>query len=124
MPDLIAQTRVRSAALRRSWLKELPTAIRGEGVHIWDGADKQYLDLSGSAAVNFIGHSVPEIAAAMAEQAAKVEFVHSGAFTTSVAEEYAEELLAFAGEHFRGGAVYFTCGGSGSVETPLKLARP
>jgi len=40
-----------------------------------------------------------------------------------VAEEYARELLEFAGENFRGGAVYFTCGGSESVETALKLAR-
>jgi adenosylmethionine-8-amino-7-oxononanoate aminotransferase len=30
---------------------------------------------------------------------------------------------SFAGENFRGGAVYFTCGGSESVETALKLAR-
>jgi len=59
----------------------------------------------------------------MAEQAAKVEFVHTSQFTTPVAEVYAEELLAFAGEHFRGGAVYFTCGGSESIETALKLAR-
>jgi adenosylmethionine-8-amino-7-oxononanoate aminotransferase len=29
----------------------------------------------------------------------------------------------FAGEHFAGGAVYFTCGGSESIETALKLAR-
>jgi adenosylmethionine-8-amino-7-oxononanoate aminotransferase len=73
--------------------------------------------------VNFIGHGVPEIAAAMAEQAAKLEFVHTSQFTTPVAEEYAEELLAFAGENFRGGSVYFTCGGSESIETALKLAR-
>jgi adenosylmethionine-8-amino-7-oxononanoate aminotransferase len=52
----------------------------------------QYLDLAGSAAVNFIGHGVPEISAAMAEQAAKLEFVHTSQFTTPVAEEYAEEL--------------------------------
>jgi adenosylmethionine-8-amino-7-oxononanoate aminotransferase len=32
-------------------------------------------------------------------------------------------LLAFAGENFSGGAVYFTCGGSESIETALKLAR-
>ena len=81
------------------------------------------MDLSGSAAVNFIGHGVPDIAAAMAKQAANLEFVHTSQFTTPVAEEYAEELLAFAGEHFRGGAVYFTCGGSESIETALKLAR-
>jgi adenosylmethionine-8-amino-7-oxononanoate aminotransferase len=59
----------------------------------------------------------------MAEQAANLEFVHSSQFTTPVAEEYAQELLDFAGEHFRGGCVYFTCGGSESIETALKLAR-
>jgi adenosylmethionine-8-amino-7-oxononanoate aminotransferase len=73
--------------------------------------------------VNLIGHGVPEISAAMAEQAGKLEFVHTSQFTTPIAEEYAEELLAFAGRHFEGGAVYFTCGGSESVETALKLAR-
>jgi adenosylmethionine-8-amino-7-oxononanoate aminotransferase len=98
-------------------------AVRGEGVYIWDASGNRYLDLAGSAAVNFIGHGVPEISGAMAEQAAKLEFVHTSQFTTPVAEEYAEELLAFAGEHFRGGAVYFTCGGSESIETALKLAR-
>jgi len=59
----------------------------------------------------------------MAEQARQLEFVHTSQFTTPVAEEYAQELLDFAGENFRGGAVYFTCGGSESVETALKLAR-
>jgi adenosylmethionine-8-amino-7-oxononanoate aminotransferase len=97
--------------------------VRGEGVYIWDAEGQRYVDLAGSAAVNLIGHGVAEISAAMAEQAAKVEFVHTSQFTTPVAEAYAEELLAFAGEHFRGGAVYFTCGGSESIEAALKLAR-
>jgi adenosylmethionine-8-amino-7-oxononanoate aminotransferase len=97
--------------------------VRGEGVYLWAADGQRYLDLAGSAAVNLIGHGVAEISAAMAEQAAKVEFVHTSQFTTPVAEAYAEELLEFAGEHFRGGAVYFTCGGSESIETALKLAR-
>ena len=109
--------------LRRSFRKNFPAAVRGEGVYLWDADGNKYLDLAGSAAVNFIGHGVPEISAAMAEQAAKLEFVHTSQFTTPIAEEYAEELLAFAGDHFRGGAVYFTCGGSESIETALKLAR-
>ena len=113
----------RSAVLRRSFRKGFPAAVRGEGVYVWDADGNRYLDLAGSAAVNFIGHGVPEISAAMAEQAAKLEFVHTSQFTTPVAEEYAEELLAFAGENFRAGAVYFTCGGSESIETALKLAR-
>jgi hypothetical protein len=113
----------RSSVFRRSFRKEFPAAVRGEGVYVWDSAGNKYLDLAGSAAVNLIGHGVPEISAAMAEQAGKLEFVHTSQFTTPIAEEYAEELLAFAGKHFEGGAVYFTCGGSESVETALKLTR-
>ncbi len=97
--------------------------MRGEGVFVWDSEGKRYLDLSGSAAVNFIGHGVAEVSSAMFEQAHTLEFVHTSQFTTPVAEAYAEELLDFAGEHFRGGAVYFTSGGSESIETALKLAR-
>ena len=97
--------------------------MRGEGVYLWDARGKQYLDFSGSAAVNFIGHGVAEIAAAMASQAEQLEFVHSSQFTTPVAEEYAAELIEFAGKDFEGGCVYFTCGGSESIETALKLSR-
>jgi len=117
----------RSAVLGRSFRKTFPAAVRGQGVYLWDAEGNRYLDLSGSAAVNFIGHGVPEISAAMAEQAAQLEFVHTSQFTTPAAEEYAAELLAFAGlnsnDAFRGGAVYFTSGGSESIETALKLAR-
>jgi adenosylmethionine-8-amino-7-oxononanoate aminotransferase len=112
-----------SAVLRRSFRKSFPPAVRGEGVYLWDARGKQYLDFSGSAAVNFIGHGVAEIAAAMASQAKQLEFVHSSQFTTPVAEEYAAELIQFAGKNFEGGCVYFTCGGSESIETALKLSR-
>lgn len=114
---------LRTPVLRRSFRKPYPAAVRGEGAYVWDADGNRYLDLSGSAAVNFIGHGVREISEAMVEQARQLEFVHTSQFTTPVAEEFAQELLDFAGEHFRGGAVYFTCGGSESVETALKLAR-
>lgn len=113
----------RSPVFRRSFRKDFPVAVRGEGVYVWDEDGNKYLDLAGSAAVNFIGHGVKEISAAMAEQAARLEFVHTSQFTTPIAEEYAGELLAFAGESFKGGAVYFTSGGSESIETALKLVR-
>jgi adenosylmethionine-8-amino-7-oxononanoate aminotransferase len=114
---------MRSAVFRRSFKKSFPSAVRGEGVYVWDSEGKRYLDFSGSAAVNLIGHGVAEISAGMVDQAKQLEFVHTSQFTTPVAEEYARELIEFAGENFHGGAVYFTCGGSESVETALKLAR-
>jgi adenosylmethionine-8-amino-7-oxononanoate aminotransferase len=79
--------------------------------------------LAGSGAVNFIGHGVADIVSAMAEQARSVEFVHSSQFTTPIAEQYASELLEFAGPAYQGGAVYFTTSGSDAVEFALKLAR-
>ncbi len=120
---IVTAQQLRTPVLRRSFRKPYPVAVRGEGVYVWDADGKRYLDFSGSAAVNFIGHGVREISDAMAEQARQLEFVHTSQFTTPVAEEFAEELLDFAGERFAGGAVYFTCGGSESVETALKLAR-
>ena len=119
----LASQDFRTPVLRRSFRRPYPAAVRGEGAYVWDADGKRYLDFSGSAAVNFIGHGVREISDAMLEQARQLEFVHTSQFTTPVAEEFAQELLDFAGEHFRSGAVYFTCGGSESVETALKLAR-
>ena len=112
-----------SALLRRSFRKTFPPAVRGQGVYLWDAQGKRYLDLAGSAAVNFIGHGVSEIVSAMAEQARSLEFVHSSQFTTPIAEQYARELLDFAGPAYKRGAVYFTASGSDAVEFALKLAR-
>jgi adenosylmethionine-8-amino-7-oxononanoate aminotransferase len=113
----------RSPVLRRSFRKPYPAAVRGEDVYLWDADGNRYLDFCASAAVNFIGHGVREIADAMVEQSRQLEFVHSSQFTTPVAEEFAAELLDFAGGHFRGGAVFFTSGGSEAIEAALKLAR-
>jgi len=45
----------KSSVLRRSFKKDFPAAVRGEGVYLWDANNKKYLDFSASAAVNFIG---------------------------------------------------------------------
>jgi adenosylmethionine-8-amino-7-oxononanoate aminotransferase len=122
-PDVASGKELRSSVFRRSFRKSFPSAVRGKGAYLWDSAGNQYLDFSGSAAVNFIGHGIPEIAQAIADQAKLLEFAHTSQFTTPIAEDYARELLEFAGENFRGGAVYFTSGGSEAIETALKLAR-
>ena len=109
--------------LHRALNKTYPVAVRGEGVWLCDAAGRKILDFASSAVVNFLGHGDPAIARAMAEQASQLEFAHSSSFTTEVAEEFARELLEFAGPAFDGGAVFFTSGGSESVESALKLAR-
>ncbi len=113
----------RSAVLHRALNKSYPVAVRGEGVWLFDADGRKFLDFASSAVVNFIGHGDPGIVRAMAEQASQLEFAHSSNFTTEVAELFAGELLEFAGPAFEGGAVFFTSGGSESVESALKLAR-
>ena len=111
------------AILPRSFAKDYPVAARSDGSRIWDIQGREFIDLSGCAAVNFIGFGVEDVVDAMTEQAGRLPFVHSSQFTTEIAERFAAEVLEFAGPAFEGGAVFFTCGGSEAVETALKLAR-
>lgn len=116
-------SRGHSALFPRSFRKKYPIAVRGEGAWIWDAEGNRYLDFAGSAAVNFIGHGDKTVANAITAQLGKLEFAHTSQFTAPIAEQFAKEVLEFAGPAFEGGAVFFTSGGSEAVETALKLAR-
>lgn len=112
------------AVFPRNFLKSYPQAVRGEGCFIFSADGKRYLDASGGAAVVSIGHGVEEVARAMAEQAARIAYVHSSQFQTSIVEKLARRVLALAPRGMQeGGRVYFTSGGSESTETAIKLAR-
>lgn len=108
----------------RNFKKTFPIAARGEGCWIIDQSGRRFLDASGQAAVVSIGHGVPEIGRAMAEQASQIAFAHTSQFHTAPAEKLAARLLALAPANFRdGGRVYFTSGGSEATETAIKLVR-
>jgi len=112
-----------SALFPRNFRKEYPLAVRGEGCWIIDQSGRRFLDASGQAAVVSIGHGVPEIGRALAEQSSRIAFAHTTQFHSEPAEKLAERLLALAPSSFRGGRVYFTSGGSEATETAIKLAR-
>ena len=113
-----------SALFPRNFRKSYPVAVRGEGCWITDQAGRRFLDASGQAAVVSIGHGVPEIGRAMAEQSSQLAFAHTTQFHSAPAEKLAQRLLALAPSNFRnGGRVYFTSGGSEATETAIKLAR-
>jgi adenosylmethionine-8-amino-7-oxononanoate aminotransferase len=112
-----------SALFPRTFRKDYPIAVRGEGCWIIDRDGRRFLDASGQAAVVSIGHGVAEIGRAMADQASRIAFAHTTQFHSEPAEKLAERLLDLAPECFRGGRVYFTSGGSEATETAIKLAR-
>lgn len=98
-----------------------PVAVRGEGIFLVDAEGRRYVDACGGAAVSCLGHANPEIIAAVAEQAAGLEFVHTGFFTTEAAEELASVMAEMSpGSLDR---VWFTGSGSEAIEAALKLAR-
>lgn len=98
-----------------------PVAARGQGIYLFDGDGRRYVDACGGAAVSCLGHGHPAITAAMAEQSACVEYAHTGFFTTGVAEELAAMVTAKCpGQLDR---VWFTSSGSEAIEAALKLAR-
>ena len=98
-----------------------PVAVRAEGAYLFDAQGRRYLDASGGAAVSCIGHCDPRVSAAVADQVAKVDYAHNGAFTTEPAERLAERICIKAGLGME--RVYFVGSGSEAVETAVKMAR-
>jgi adenosylmethionine-8-amino-7-oxononanoate aminotransferase len=113
-----------SKVFPRSFRKNYPTALRGEGCWIVSSDGRRFLDAAGQAAVINIGHGVAEIGRAMAEQSSRLAFAHTSQFYSAPAEKLAGRLLRLAPPNFQnGGRVYFTSGGSEATETAIKLAR-
>jgi adenosylmethionine-8-amino-7-oxononanoate aminotransferase len=113
-----------SGLFSRNFKKTFPLAVRGEGCWIISSDGRRFLDAAGQAAVVSIGHGVPEIGRAMAEQASQIAFAHTSQFHSASAEKLAARLLALAPPNFHnGGRVYFTSGGSEATETAIKLVR-
>ena len=101
--------------------RNFPVAVSGSGVWLRDADGKAYLDASGGAAVSCLGHGHPDVVAAMHAQIDRVSYAHTSFFTTEVAEELAEALVADAPQGI--GQVYFVSGGSEAIEAALKMAR-
>lgn len=99
----------------------LPTISHGEGVYLIDDSGKRYFDGSGGAAVSCLGHSDPDVTAAIKTQLDRVAFAHTGFFTSEPAEALADKLAAHAPEGID--HVYLVSGGSEAMEAALKLAR-
>jgi adenosylmethionine-8-amino-7-oxononanoate aminotransferase len=107
--------------LHRTIKHDLPVAVSGSGVTITDANGRAYIDASGGAAVSCLGHGHADVIAAMHAQIDRIAYAHTSFFTTAVAEELADVLVASAPAGTS--HVYFVSGGSEAVEAALKMAR-
>jgi adenosylmethionine-8-amino-7-oxononanoate aminotransferase len=107
--------------LHRQTSHSYPVATSAQGVVIRDSAGKEYIDASAGAAVSCLGHSHPDVLAAMHAQLDRLAYAHTSFFTSQAAEELADDLIAHAPPGI--GHVFYVSGGSEAVEAALKLAR-
>lgn len=110
-----------SRIIQRSLNSVPDRAVRGEGIRLHLSNGQTVIDGSGGAAVACIGHGNERVAAAMAEQAGRVAYAHTGFFTSEPAEALADILL----EDEPGGLThaFFVSSGSEAIEAAIKLAR-
>src|ERR1700709_2588879 len=100
---------------------QVPTIVRGDGVHIWDANGNKYID--GLPGLFFVqaGHGRTELAEAAAKQAAELAFFPLWSYAHPGAIDLAERVAGYApGDLNR---VFFTTGGGEAVESAWKLAK-
>ncbi|MEP2776640.1 MAG: adenosylmethionine--8-amino-7-oxononanoate transaminase [Luteolibacter sp.] len=95
--------------------------VRAEGVWLWDADGNKYLDGNSSIWTNIHGHCRPEIAEAIAKQAATLDHSSYLGLGHPLASELAEKLVSYFPEKTLE-RVFFSDNGSTAVEAALKMS--
>jgi adenosylmethionine---8-amino-7-oxononanoate aminotransferase len=93
---------------------------RAEGAYLFTSDGRKIIDAISSWWVNLHGHANPRIAAAIGDQARKLEHVILAGFTHDAAEELAVRLRKWVNPQLT--HMFFSDDGSTAVEVALKLA--
>ena len=97
--------------------------MRGEGCTIWDASGRRYLDGTASLWYCAAGHGRREIIDAICGQLGELEAYHTFARFTNRPEQRLAELITEELQPIPNARVLFTCGGSESIDTAIKLVR-
>lgn len=98
----------------------IPQIVRGDGAALWTADGRRIVDAISSWWVTTHGHNHPRIAAAIAEQAGRLDQIIFAGYTHEPAETLATGLRALLPEALT--RVFFSDSGSTSVEVALKMA--
>jgi putrescine---pyruvate transaminase len=95
---------------------------RGDGCHVYDRAGTRYLDATAGLWFTNVGHGRTELAEVAAQQMSRLAAYSTfGDYATQPTIDLADKLAGIA--PMPGSKVFFTSGGSDSVDTAAKLAR-
>lgn len=125
VPTSSMLARKRAALMHRSFNDHPQVAVQTSGSNIELERKETVIDGCGGAVVQSIGSGNEEVIEAVLQQLMYVGYIHTGAYTTLVAEELADVILAVGPEGFQHGLVCaYLCGsGSEANEAAMKLAK-
>ncbi|MEC8429566.1 MAG: acetylornithine transaminase, partial [Pseudomonadota bacterium] len=107
-----------AASIMNTYGERKLTFTKGEGSYLWDEQGNRYLDALSGIAVCGLGHSHPELAGALAEQASTLLHT-SNLYLTEPGLQLAEILCNETGMD----AVFFSNSGAEANEAAIKIAR-
>ncbi|MBO1413473.1 aspartate aminotransferase family protein, partial [Streptomyces sp. FH025] len=110
-------------SMQRGDIHDRVVIVRGQGCTVWDARGNELLDAAGGGVWHSpLGHGRPEMAEAAARQIGELEYFTSLLeFSNDQAIRLAARIARLAPEGIE--RVFFTSGGSESVETAIKAAR-
>jgi adenosylmethionine-8-amino-7-oxononanoate aminotransferase len=125
------QSELQKLAKRHLWMHftrmgsyakaDVPIIVRGDGCYVYDEHGKRYLDgLSALYCVN-VGHGRSELGEVAAKQASELGFYTNWSYAHPRSIELAARIAGLAPGNLN--RVFFTSGGSESVESAWKLAK-
>ena len=98
--------------------------VEGNGTRVTDIDGKEYIDAFSSLWNVVIGHGQEQVADAITQQLGKLEYYSPFfGFASEPAIELAAKVVGLMPEDWGMGRVMFTCGGSETNDTNIKLAR-
>jgi adenosylmethionine-8-amino-7-oxononanoate aminotransferase len=98
-----------------------PVIARADGIYLWDGDGKRYLDGSSGPVVSNLGHGNRRVLDAMRAQAERATFAYPGLFESEANVALADLVCELAGPGLD--RAFFVSGGSEATEAAIKLAR-
>ena len=118
----------RTAALQRRWDAVMArnygtpslSIVRGQGAHVWDADDREYLDLVAGIAVSSLGHAHPAVVDAVSSQVRRVAHT-SNLYLNEPAISLAERLVDILG--IAGTRVFLCNDGTTANEAAIKTVR-
>ncbi len=111
--------------VHRSWDRDYPTIVKGDGIYLYDSTGKKYIDGSGgSSVVMSVGHGNKDVISAITDQMDKFSLIPAHAFTNQPQLDLGDLIVSHAPgdlkDHSKG---WFSCTGSDANDDALRLAR-